>query len=182
MILADKLEQFYAENGLPEGGGATKKTFDFKVFGINLRIPNPEFRQRVVHIHDIQHVLFNQNTSWKGEAYIAGWELASGMWRHLPVGFFSLWAFGYSFWLYPKHVFKGFQKGAAQKGVIDLKISEANLLRMDERELLDLMEAGKSAPSPTLLRGQFLLWLLLSQAFFLGPAIATLLLLGFLFL
>lgn len=176
MILAQKLEQFYAKNGLPEGGGATKNTFDFKAFGINLRIPNPKFRQKVVHIHDIEHVLFDQDTSWKGEAFIAGWELASGMWRHMPVGLFSLWAFGYSLWLHPTAVFRGFTTGGSQRGVIDLNLSEAQLLAMNDRELLSVMNQGKSVLSPTSLRGRFFLWILLSQLFFVGPAAALVLL------
>ena len=42
-----------------------------KVFGINLRLPNPQFRKDVIHIHDIQHILNNCDITWKGEGFIA---------------------------------------------------------------------------------------------------------------
>ncbi|MFT4756031.1 MAG: hypothetical protein ACI91R_000668 [Vicingaceae bacterium] len=32
----------------------------------------------------------------KGEAFISGWEISTGMFKNLPLGFLSLWAMGYS--------------------------------------------------------------------------------------
>jgi hypothetical protein len=76
-----------------------------KVFFLYLTLPNPKFRKELTHIHDIQYVLNNCDTSWKGEGFISGWEIGTGFWKHFAINLFILWAFGYSLWLYPKSVF-----------------------------------------------------------------------------
>lgn len=72
MTLDKLLSKFYEENGIPENGGIDKNNFEMKVFGINLKLPNPQFRKEVTHMHDIQHLLNNCDTSWRGEGFIAG--------------------------------------------------------------------------------------------------------------
>ena len=118
--------EFYKENGIPENGGIDKDTFEIKIFGIKLKFPNPKFRKDVTHIHDLQHILNDCDTSWKGEAFIAGWEISTGMWKYFPVCTFSFWAMGYSLWLHPKAVFSGFKKGLNDIGIIDLMLSVPN--------------------------------------------------------
>jgi len=73
MTLSKLLAEFYVANGIPENGGIEEDTFQLKVFFINLTLPNPKFRKELTHIHDIQHVLNNCDTSWKGEGFISGW-------------------------------------------------------------------------------------------------------------
>ena len=94
MTIKNLLNEFYLENGIPIDGGVDDKTFKFNAFGLTMNLPNPEFRRKSLYIHDIQHVVNNCDISWKGEAFIAGWEIATGMWKHFPIGLLSLWAFG----------------------------------------------------------------------------------------
>lgn len=91
MTVAKELEYFYQANNLDLDGGMDKKYFKMKFRFFSLKLPNSEFRKKIVYIHDIQHILFNCDVSWKGEAYIAGWEIATGMWKHFPIGVLSLW-------------------------------------------------------------------------------------------
>ena len=79
MIVSQKLHQFYIDNNLDQNGGADKDYFTMKFRLFSIKLPNAEFRKNIVHIHDIEHVLFNCDVSWKGEAFIAGWEIATGM-------------------------------------------------------------------------------------------------------
>ena len=66
-IKLDKLlVDFYLKNGIPENGGVNKSSFEMNVLGINLKLPNPEFRKEMIHIHDIQYLLNHCDTSWKG--------------------------------------------------------------------------------------------------------------------
>jgi len=122
MLISEKLQQFYIENNLSEDGGENDAYFylTFKLFSIKL--PNSDFRKKVVHIHDIQHILYNKDITWKGEAFIAGWEIATGIWKHFPINLMSLWAMGFGFLIHPKEVLKGYKKGLQVKGVIDLQI------------------------------------------------------------
>ncbi len=179
--LKQLLEDFYTQNGIPKDGGVDDKTFVFSVFGLSPNLPNPKFRREALHIHDIQHVLNNQDTSWKGEGYIAGWEISTGMWKHFKLGVMSLWAMGYSLWIYPKSVFKGFKKGTNKIGVIDLNKSKAEFMKMEFAELLRLTKKEKSLNRNLFLLPLFIFWTIVSQFIFLFPLL-TIILLGYIIL
>ena len=53
MKLDKLLVDFYLKNGIPENGGIDKDSFEMRVLGIHLKLPNPKFRKEVIHIHDI---------------------------------------------------------------------------------------------------------------------------------
>lgn len=169
MTIDKLLIEFYKENGIPEGGGIYKDTFEIKVLGINLKLPNPKFRKDVIHIHDIQHLLNKCDTSWKGEAFIAGWEISTGLWKNFPICFFSLWAMGYSFWLHPKAIFNGFKKGLNDIGIIDLKISKSDFMKIEFEELVKITQKEKTTEMGVLQWSQFVFWVLISQIIFLFP-------------
>ena len=90
MKLDKLLQEFYIRNGLPPNGGINSDTFEFKLFGIPVTISNPQFRKKVTIYHDIAHILHNCDTSWRGEAFIVGWEIASGFWKYFPINFSSI--------------------------------------------------------------------------------------------
>lgn len=129
MLISESLLQFYTKNNLQENGGENEAYFylTFKLFSVKL--PNFNFRKKVVHIHDIQHVLYNKDISWKGEAFIAGWEIATGMWKLFPIGILSLWAMGFSMLSHPKEVLKGYKKGLLVHGILDLNLSKDELIK-----------------------------------------------------
>ena len=53
MKVRDALKDFYRENNIPEDGGMNDNSFIFKVFGLTLKLPNPEIRRKNIYIHDI---------------------------------------------------------------------------------------------------------------------------------
>ena len=171
MTLNKLLMEFYKENGIPENGGIDKDTFEIKIFGIKLKFPNPKFRKDVTHIHDLQHILNNCDTSWKGEAFIAGWEISTGMWKYFPVCTFSFWAMGYSLWLHPKAVFSGFKKGLNDIGIIDLKISKTDFMRMELEELEKITKKEKSTEMGSIEWFKFMFLWIISQVIFISPLI-----------
>ncbi|MDG1841188.1 MAG: hypothetical protein P8I93_02445 [Crocinitomicaceae bacterium] len=171
MTLNKLLSQFYKDNDLPDNGGDDQKTFKMKLIGLTFTFPNPKFRRDVIHVHDLQHILNNCDVSWKGEGYIAGWEIATGMWKHFPVGFFSIWAMGYSLFLYPKAVFKGFIKGINNVGIIDLNKSKDEFLKMEFDELLLLTSKENPKKIGFFQYLQFAFWGLICQLFVIFPLI-----------
>ena len=171
MTLDKLLAEFYKKNGIDENGGINDDTFDINVLGINLKLPNLKFRKDMIHIHDIHHILNKCNTTWKGEAYIAGWEISTGFWKYFPICILSLWTMGYSFWLYPKSILKGFEKGLNDIDIIDLKISKSELMQMEYDHLINLTTKQKNIQIGVVKWVQFLLWLLISQIIFLFPLI-----------
>lgn len=174
MTLEKLLIEFYIENGIAKNGGIDKNTFEMKVLGINLKLPNPKFRKDVIHIHDIQHLLNKCDTSWKGEGFIAGWEISTGFWKHFPICIFSLWAMGYSLWLYPKAVLNGFKKGLNNIGIIDLKINKSDFLKMDFDQLVQITKKEKFTEMGIYQWIQFLFWAFISQIIFLFPLLLLL--------
>jgi len=181
MTLEKLLINFYKENGIPEKGGIDKNTFELDFLGIQLELPNPQFRKDVIHIHDIQHLLNHCDTSWKGEGFIAGWEISTVLWKHFPICFFSLWAMGYSLWIYPKAVYLGFKKGLNDIGIIDLKIKEADFMKMEFDHLVQITQKSTHTSMGVMQWVQFLIWCFLSQLLFLFPFILIVGLLFWLF-
>jgi hypothetical protein len=166
MTISKALQQFYKENNFNDDGGLSEDYFELKFNLFRLKLPNTQFRKDVIHIHDIQHILYNCDTSWKGEAFIAGWEISTGIGKHLPIGFFSLWAMGFSLFIYPKEVFKGYKVGLNTIGVIDLKIVKEALLKMSVSELTERIKKDKIQPLNWF---QFLFWTFISAFVFLFP-------------
>lgn len=178
MTISKKLNEFYINNKLSINGGENDETFklNFKFFHITL--PNTEARKKVLYIHDIQHVLFDCDISWKGESYIAGWEIATGMYKLFPVGILSLWAMGFGLLTHPKEVLKGYQKGLHHYSLTDLNISKEVILEMPEHKLKKAIEKEKPTPFYSIVFG---FWSLIAISSFLIPFTPILILL-FLFL
>lgn len=139
MTIQKALLQFRRENNLDLDGGENDDFFELKFKLFTLKLPNFKFRKEVIHIHDIQHILYKCNTSWHGESFIAGWEIGSKIWKHFPIGFISLWATGFSFLNYPNQVLKGYKAGLKTKGVIDINITKNNLLKLSIEEVRTLI-------------------------------------------
>ncbi|OSY87489.1 hypothetical protein WH52_11530 [Tenacibaculum holothuriorum] len=144
MTISKELQQFYKDNNFANDGGFNEKYFDLKFKLFSIKIPNSQFRKDVIHIHDIQHILYNCDTSWKGEAFIAGYEISSGMWKHLPIGFMSLWAMGFSLLNYPKDVLKGYKAGSKSKNLLEITLSKEELLSLTKKEVFDLLSKKDS--------------------------------------
>ena len=49
MTLGKHLEEFYKENNIPMDGGCNDTSFNFKVFGIKLKSPNPKGCAERIH-------------------------------------------------------------------------------------------------------------------------------------
>ena len=166
MTIEQSLKQFYIDNGLPENGGEDKDFFELEVKPFTLKLPNPEFRKKVIHIHDIEHVLYNCDISWKGESFIAGWEIATGFWKVLPIGILSLSTMGIGLFLYPKEVLKGFKNGINTTGIIDLKLSREELLKFETSALRNYIKKEETKKVNWF---SFLFWCFISEFVLLFP-------------
>ena len=77
---ASYLFNFYEIFGL--GQDAYERRVNFAKIGfLILPFPNPKARQRLVYLHDVNHLLSGYDTSWVGEGEVSAWELASGFHR-----------------------------------------------------------------------------------------------------
>ncbi|WP_299058672.1 hypothetical protein [uncultured Polaribacter sp.] len=63
MTILQKLQQFYKENNFKDDGCVSDDFFESKFKLTTLKIPNSQFRKDVIHIHNIQHILYNCDTT-----------------------------------------------------------------------------------------------------------------------
>lgn len=143
MTIAQSLHEFYTKNNLEKDGGESNDSFELSFNFFTLKLPNPEFRKKVIHIHDIEHVLYDCDISLKGESFIAGWEIATGFWKQFPIGILSLSTMGFGLLMYPKDVIKGYKTGISSKGIVDLKIPKKELLKFEVSELKNYIKKEK---------------------------------------
>jgi len=174
MTIATLLNDFYRRNNLSAKGGESDDWFYLKFKFFNLKLPNSQFRKDVIYIHDVQHVLYDCDTTLKGEAFIAGWEVATGVWKHFPIGIMSLWAMGFSLLNYPKEVFKGYNEGLNTIGIIDLKIEKKDLLNLSVLELKKLIHKKEAKRKDKLKYIILAFWCLASLTTFLVPILLPL--------
>jgi hypothetical protein len=166
MTIAQSLNQFYKKNNFKPDGGENDAFFEIKFKHFSLKLPNFSFRKKVIYVHDIQHILYKKDTSWKGEAFIAGWEIGTKMWQHFPIGILSLWAMGFSLLNHPKQVLTGYTIGLKNKGILDINLKKEVLLDKTLDELKNLMKKEKPKPFNKIV---YLFWSFLSLCIFLFP-------------
>lgn len=154
MLIKAHLKNFYEENNIPLHELENDQKWFVANFGIfKMKFPNPKWRKKVLHVHDIHHLITEQNTSWKGEAYITGWEIATHLWLRFPIGMFIWLATSYTVLTKPVSLFKGFKNGINYKGPIHLNKSKEEFLITD---LEDVKQALYVYPN----RKLNLLWVL----------------------
>jgi len=175
MTISQQLHRFYLENNFPIDGGESAAFFELKFRLFTVKLPNPPFRKKVIHIHDIQHILYDCDTTWKGEAFIAGWEIGTNMWKHFPVGIMSLWAMGFSFLTHPKEVYKGYKKGVSVHSILDLNLRKEELLSLTIAELKAKLKKNKPTKMNTFQWVLFIFWIAMSEIIVLFPLLLILL-------
>ena len=176
MTIETSLKEFYKKNNFKTDGGEKDAYFSLKFKFFSIKLPNFSFRKKVIYIHDIQHIVHQKDTSWKGEAFIAGWEIGTKMWKHFPIGVLSLWAMGFSILNYPKEVLKGYKKGLKNRGILDLNLEKEVILSKTLEELKTTITYQNPKPFYLL---TFLFWCLVSLLIFLFPILLIITLLLF---
>lgn len=171
MTLRDLLNQFYLQYNIPVEGGVHDKTFEVPLPLFTLTLPNFPWRKRMLYIHDLEHLLNEQDTSWKGEIFIASWEISTGYYRNFPIIIFPLWTMGWGLWKHPSAVFRGFRKGHSDKGIARLNMEQERLLALELSQLRDLTLNKREGRSEALFFIKSIGWMALSQLVFLSPLI-----------
>ena len=173
MTVADALQEFYIKNNLPANGGENNDYFSvgFKLF--NLKLPNTEARKKMIYIHDIQHALFDRDITWKGESFIAGFEISSGTWKTFPIGLLSIWTMGFGLLNYPKAILKGYKTGLKFNSLLNIPISKAETLNLSLNEIENMLL--RKQPK-TYKKSNYYIWCILSLAVILAPILLPIIL------
>jgi uncharacterized membrane protein len=169
MTLGEHLDEFYKKYNIPANGGVDDKIFEVPFPYFTLTLPNFSWRKRALYVHDLEHILNDQDTSWSGEMFIASWEISTGFWKNMPVIIFPLWTMGWGLWKHPRSVIRGFRAGNSQRGIANLEIEKEKLLSMDMDQLRGLMQRNGSSRSPYVFYIRLISWVLTSQLLFFLP-------------
>jgi len=172
MTLSELLNQFYCTYDIPANGGVDDKTFEVPLPFFTLILPNLSWRKKMLYVHDLEHILNAQDTSWKGEIFIASWEISTGFWSNFPVIIFPLWTMGWGLWKHPRTVFMGFRKGQSDQGIANLDIPKETLLAMTLNQLQLLTQNKQHHPSNWNSFFKLFCWSFISQIIFFSPLIA----------
>ncbi|HRZ98290.1 MAG TPA: hypothetical protein P5084_12105 [Paludibacter sp.] len=171
MKLKEHLLRFYTKNNIPADGGINKKTFVVPFGFFKLVLPNFGWRKSKLLIHDLEHVVNYQDASWKGEIFIASWEIAVGYWRNFPLCIFPFWTMGFGLWKNPAAVHRGFYKGIKDRSITELKLSREELLEMELIQVQIFVENTGNTYSFWQKFTLFIFSVIVSQIVFLLPII-----------
>ena len=172
MTLREQLDNFYIQYNIPPEGGVNDKTFVVPLPVFSLTLPNFPWRKKMLYVHDLEHILNKQNTSWQGEIFIASWEISTGFMKNFPVIVFPLWTMGWGLWVHPTTVLRAFRKGHADRGIARLPIQKEKLLDFDLTQLELLTLNKRSGRSPFFFYFKLAGWTFVSQLVFLSPVLS----------
>ena len=170
------VQDFYDQNDFGEDGGINQKYAWIK-FGIfSIPIPNLESRKNNVYLHDINHIITGNDTTWKGESAVSAWEIAAGGWGNLYFPWLlTLWAMGLGVVFYPKNVIKSFKSGLNMRNALNFGLSKNEI---DKLSILDLRKLVSNKPKND---SNLYFWLFFSLFIFLAPFVISFFLLYVLF-
>lgn len=158
------IQEFYNENDFGEDGGVNEKYAWIKFGFFSLPIPNFESRKNNVYLHDVNHIITENNTTWKGESAVSAWEVASGGWNNLVIPWLlTLWAMGLGVVFYTKSTLDSFKKGLTMKNALTSGLSKNKIYGMTTTELQKKVSNHPESKISTAL------WLGISLLVFLTP-------------
>jgi hypothetical protein len=148
MTLRDAREIYFGLNDFGADGGYNERWIKVKVWRVPIWLPNTQGRRKAVGLHDLHHVLTEYPTTWRGEAEISSWEVASGgIHRHYVGWLLVLLNVGQGLVIHPRGAFRAFVRGRRSCNLFGETFSDALLSRRVgemRRELrLDAGGAGK---------------------------------------
>lgn len=145
-----------------KNGGYDDRWVKIRVGPLPIAFPNTRARLRVVKYHDLHHVLTEYSTTWKGEAQIGAWEVATGCPCNYAAWILNLLGFAVGLLICPRATYRAFMRGRHSANLYKRDFSEELLSqRVGElRAELRLDEGIKRRSRQDKL--SFLMWALVS--------------------
>jgi hypothetical protein len=111
VLVRDARTEFFRLADLPGDGGYSAPYIHFRVSMFSFMLPNSAARKKAVPLHDLHHLATGYDTSWRGEAEIAAWELASGCSSYWAAWLLNLLAFPLGLLIAPVRTWRAFRQG-----------------------------------------------------------------------
>ena len=164
LTVGETLANFYAVNNFGDEGGIHEPFVWIKFGFFSVPIPNMESRKSIVYLHDINHLISDNDTTWRGESAVSAWEMGAGGWYNLYTPLFlTLWAMGLGVVFYPKTVWQSFQRGLTMSNALTSGLSKTELYQLTVAELRE-----KLSNQPHRNRSAFA-WMFISFLVFIAP-------------
>ncbi|HEX8422539.1 MAG TPA: hypothetical protein VF634_03965 [Pyrinomonadaceae bacterium] len=167
-------ERYFEINNFA-GGGYEEGWVKMKAGPVPIWFPNTVARVKAVKFHDIHHVLTEYPTTWKGEAEIGAWEVATGCAAHYQAWLLNLLAFAIGLMINPRGVYRAFARGRQSRNLYRTTFSDALLARTVGEMRRELELDKETAPPAPRDRRAFVFWSLTSLATLAGTLLAALL-------
>jgi hypothetical protein len=169
MTLRDARARYFALNNFGADGGYDERWIKVKVWRIPLWLPNTQGRRRAVRLHDLHHVVTEYPTTWRGEAEISAWEVASGGLRRYYAGWLlDLLNVAQGLIVNPRGAFRAFVRGRRCRNLFGATFNDTLLSRRvgEMRRELFLENEGAEAGAKASARDvtAFAAWALASAA------------------
>jgi hypothetical protein len=130
------IQNFYNKNDFGDDGGISEKFAWIKFGFISLPIPNFESRKNNVYLHDVHHIITDNNTTWKGESAVSAWEIASGGWGKLYIPWLlTLWAMGLGVLFHNSTTMLAFEKGLTMRNALTSGMTKTEISNLTIGEL-----------------------------------------------
>ena len=167
--LALARDRYFEQAGIAPG--YDDRWVALRVGPLPLAFPNAAGRVRAVKLHDLHHVVTGYDTSWRGEAEIAAWEIASGCAHHRWAWILNLGAFAVGMAIAPGATFRAFQRGRHSTNLYQLagEYDDSLLERTVGQLRFDLRLNGESRPPDARDLALFALWATIALACTLAP-------------
>ncbi|HEX5052814.1 MAG TPA: hypothetical protein VFZ65_13640 [Planctomycetota bacterium] len=138
------LREHLREHGLPDDSGVSLRWVRLRFLGLPLVFPNFDARRAVLVHHDVHHLLTGYGTSWRGEAEIGAFEIASGCKHHWAAWLFNLGGFSFGLCIAPRRTWRAFVRGRRCTNFYGRPA--ADVLRTDTAEARHTLGLDRPAP------------------------------------
>ncbi len=139
LTVYEALSLFYHDNGF-DPKEAQHNFYRIQLGTVVIYVANPEVRKRVLHMHDLQHILYEVDTTLSGEAEISAIALASRGRKPWVEYLYGLPGIGMGFLVAPGRVLRGLWHGARHPSIYTLKLPADAIWQMSLGEIRDLLK------------------------------------------
>ncbi|MFL6229603.1 MAG: hypothetical protein ACJ741_12580 [Pyrinomonadaceae bacterium] len=180
LTLRDARARHFASSGFGADGGYNERFIKVKVWRVPIWLPNTQGRRKAVRLHDLHHVLTEYPTTWRGEAEISAWEVASGgLHRYWAGWVLDLMNVAQGLVVNPRGVFQGVVRGRRSRNLFAETFDDALLSRRvgEMRRVMRLEDKGAVTKASAGDVAAFVAWSLAGAATYLvlvGVPIAVL--------
>lgn len=167
LLVQDALAAMLAARGIPADSGASLRWVRVRWLGVPIVFPNFAARREILWTHDVHHLLTGYETTWRGEAEIGAFEIATSCKRYWAAWMFNTGGFLFGLAIAPRRTWRAFVRGRRCRNFYGAERARVAALSIDDARR-ELGLASASAPATPADAIWFVGWAIAVVAFWLG--------------